>query len=135
MKNLFPVICTDDVSVSSKFYEDLFGLKPVFESDWYVQLRAPSDPCVEIALVQRDHPSVPTGHQSRPEGVIVTLESDDVDDIHALAVRMGLPIVLSLRDEAWGQRHFMTQDASGLLVDIVKLIPAAPDYAAGYEID
>ena len=135
MKNLFPVICTDDVKGSSDFYQKLLGLEPVFEADWYVQLQAAGEPTVEIAFVQRTHPSVPQGHQNLPAGVIVTLQSDDVDEIHARAESQGLPIVLSLRDEAWGQRHFMTLDSMGLLLDIFKLIPAAPEYAASYEID
>ncbi len=135
MKNLFPVICTDDVKGSSDFYQKLLGLEPVFEADWYVQLQAASEPTVEIAFVQRTHPSVPQGHQNPPAGVIVTLESDDVDEIHARAESLGLPIVLSLRDEAWGQRHFMTRDSTGLLLDIFKLIPAAPEYADSYVVD
>ncbi len=135
MKSLFPVICTDDVKGSSDFYQKLLGLEPVFEADWYVQLQAAGEPTVEIAFVQRTHPSVPQGHQNLPAGVIVTLQSDDVDEIHARAESQGLPIVLSLRDEAWGQRHFMTRDSTGLLLDIFKLIPAAPEYAASYEID
>ena len=89
MKNLFPVIYTDDVKGSSDFYPKLLGLEPVFEADWYVQLQAASEPTVEIAFVQRTHPSVPQGHQNLPAGVIVTLESDDVDEIHARAESLG----------------------------------------------
>ncbi len=135
MKSLFPVICTDDVTAISEFYQQLLGLKPVFETDWYVQLQAPSDPTVEIAFVQRTHPSVPKGHQNPPDGVIVTLESDDVDHIHACAVSLELPIVLNLRDEPWGQRHFITRDPTGLLLDVVKMIPAAADHTDSYKID
>ncbi len=135
MKNLFPVICTDDVQASSSFYQELLGLEPVFEADWYVQLQAASDPTVEIAFVKRTHESVPISHQKRAAGVIVTLESEEVDEIHQRAEKMNCPIELSLRDEPWGQRHFMTRDSTGLLLDIFKLIPAAPKYAKSYEID
>ncbi len=128
MKSLFPVICTDDVAASSEFYRRLLGLEPIFEADWYVQLRAPRDPSIELAFVQRTHSSVPAGHQNPPDGVIVTVESDDVDNIHARAVRLDLPIILGLRDEPWGQRHFITRDASGLLLDVFRMIPAAPEY-------
>lgn len=132
MTNLYPVICTDDVEVSSRFYQALLDLKPVFEADWFVQLQSPSDPAVELAFVERTHPSVPKAYQNKPAGVIVTLECDDVDAVHDRAENLNLPIELTLRDEDWGQRHFMTRDPNGLLVDIVKVIPASQEHAAGY---
>lgn len=134
MKNLFPVICADDVAACSEFYQRLLELKPVFEADWYAQLQSPDDPAVEIAFVQRSHASVPEGHRNPPAGVIVTLESEDVDDVHARAVELELPIVLALRDEDWGQRHFITRDPTGLLLDVVKVIPAAAEYAEAYAV-
>jgi catechol 2,3-dioxygenase-like lactoylglutathione lyase family enzyme len=135
VSNLFPVVCTEDVAACSRFYQRLLGLKPVFEADWYAQLQSPSDPAVEIAFVKRDHSSVPEGHQQAPAGVIVTLECDDVDAVHARARADGLPIELTLRDEDWGQRHFMTRDPSGLLLDVVKVIPASDEHAEGYAVE
>ncbi len=51
------------------------------------------------------------------------MEVDDVDAVHACAVSAGLPIVLGLRSEDFGQRHFMTVDPDGLLVDVITVIP------------
>ena len=135
MSNLLPVICTEDVAASSRFYQSLLDLKPVFEADWYVQLQSPMNPAIEIAFVQRDHESVPAAYQSAPSGVIVTLECEDVDAVHGRAASLGLPIELTLRDEDFGQRHFMTKDPNGLLVDIVTVIPASEEHAANYVSD
>ncbi len=134
MNSLYPVICTEDVAACSVFYQELLGLKPVFEADWFVQLQAPSNPLVEIAFVQRAHPSVPKAHQNAAAGVLITIELDNVDEIHTRAIGMNLPIVLGLRDEAWGQRHFITQDPTGLLLDVVKVIPAAAEFTDNYAI-
>jgi uncharacterized glyoxalase superfamily protein PhnB len=59
----------------------------------------------------------------------VTVELDDVVQLHARAIHLDVPIVLDLRDEPWGQRHFMARDPAGLLLDLVQLIPPTSDYA------
>jgi hypothetical protein len=43
-----------------------------------------------------------------------------------------LPILLALRDEAFGQRHFITADPNGTLIDIIKPIPPTAEFAARY---
>jgi catechol 2,3-dioxygenase-like lactoylglutathione lyase family enzyme len=63
--------------------------------------------------------------------VLVTIEVDDVDAVHERAQASRLPIELSLRDEDWGQRHFITRDPNGLAVDVVQVIPVTSDEAAG----
>ena len=44
----------------------------------------------------------------------------------------GLPEVQPLRDESFGQRHFILRDPSGNLVDVIENIPPTEDYAASY---
>jgi catechol 2,3-dioxygenase-like lactoylglutathione lyase family enzyme len=128
MDSLFPDICTDDVAASRDFYVSLFGFRVAFEIAWYVQLQSRADPRLQLAFVKRDHASVPAGFGAPPRGVLVTIETQDVDAVHARARALGAEIVYALRDEVWGQRHFMAKDPNGLLVDVVQLIPAAPEF-------
>ncbi|MEM7412325.1 MAG: VOC family protein [Myxococcota bacterium] len=130
MTSLFPDVCTDDVAACRDFYTRLLELKAVFDSDWYVQLQHPEDERIQLAFVQRAHDSVPATDQKPATGVLVTFECDDATAVHARAREQGVPIVQELRDEAWGQRHFMTRDPAGLLVDVVELIPPTGEYAA-----
>ncbi|MGH0028268.1 MAG: VOC family protein [Myxococcota bacterium] len=132
MKSLFPLTTSPDLSADRDFYTGLLGFEVVFESDWYVQLRHPDNPAAQVAFITPGHESVPEGYREASRGVVVTVEVDDVDALLERAEAMGLPIVQPLRDEAWGQRHFMTHDPAGLLVDVVKLTPPAGEYAAGY---
>jgi catechol 2,3-dioxygenase-like lactoylglutathione lyase family enzyme len=132
MTSLFPVVCTDVPAACRDFYLALLDMKVVFENDWYVQLQHPEDARIQIAFVARGHASVPEGYRDLPRGVLVTFEGDDVDAIHARASELRLPLVLSLRDEDWGQRHFITRDPSGLLVDIVQMIAPTAAYAESY---
>ena len=63
--------------------------------------------------------------------MLVTIEVDDVDAVHERARAARLPIELSLRDENWGQRHFITRDPNGLAVDVVQVIPVTSAEMAG----
>jgi catechol 2,3-dioxygenase-like lactoylglutathione lyase family enzyme len=132
MASLFPDLCTEDVAACRDFYTRLFDMKVVFENAWYAQLQHPEDPRIQIAFVQRSHESVPQPDRRAAAGVIVTFETDDAEGLHARAAALGLPIVQPLRDEAWGQRHFMTRDPAGLLVDVAQLIPPSAEFAGDY---
>ena len=56
------------------------------ESDWYIRLRSPSDPGLELGLIQRNHPLLPAHWRAAPVGMYLTFVVDNVDDIHARAV-------------------------------------------------
>ncbi|GAA0232500.1 VOC family protein [Saccharothrix mutabilis subsp. mutabilis] len=128
---IFPTICSDDIAATRDFYASLFGMSPVFENDWYVQLQAGSTH-LQIGVVRRDHGSVPEGHRELPAGTLVAIEVDDVDGVHAKALDAGLTMLLDLRDEPWGQRHFITRDPSGTMVDVIKPIPPDAEHAPSY---
>jgi hypothetical protein len=40
--------------------------------------------------------------------------------------------VLPLRDEAFGQRHFIVRDPAGNLVDVIENIPPSEEFASAY---
>jgi hypothetical protein len=44
----------------------------------------------------------------------------------------GLPIHLEIRSEIFGQRHFITSDPNGILIDIIQVIPASEEYTQKY---
>lgn len=133
MNSLFPVLCTESVSESHSFYKNLFGMQAAFEIDWYVQLQSPDNNSIQIAFVKTDHPSVPERFQDMPAGTIVTLEVEDADRYYSKAKELGLVIEVPLRDEPWGQRHFMVVDPSGVLVDVVKLIEPSKEFTENFQ--
>jgi catechol 2,3-dioxygenase-like lactoylglutathione lyase family enzyme len=65
-------------------------------------------------------------------GLILNFEVEDPDAEYARIGAAGLPVLLELRDEDFGQRHFITADPNGVLIDIIKPIPPSADYAAQY---
>ncbi|TCO18519.1 putative enzyme related to lactoylglutathione lyase [Kribbella steppae] len=130
--SIFPTICADDVAATRDFYVDRLGFRVIFDSGWYVQIEAPSGSRPQIGIVEREHPSVPERFRLRPAGVLVSIEVDDVDAVHERIGAAGHEIALSLRSEDFGQRHFMTVDPSGTLVDVITPIPPSREFAAAY---
>lgn len=134
-KQYYPVIMTDDVAGTSKFYQDHFRFRPTFESDWYIHLQSSENEKVNVAILQGDHETVPEQARGRVSGLILNFETDDVDAEYALAQAANLPIVLPIRDEEFGQRHFMTVDPNGVLIDVIKEIPPTAEFAAQFTAD
>ena len=128
----YPVILTDKVRETADFYRSHFRFSPAFDSDWYVHLQSTEDPSVNIAVLQGDHETVPESGRGSVSGLILNFEVEDVDAVYAEVEAKGLPILLPLRDEAFGQRHFITRDPNGVLIDVIKPIPPSPEFQKQY---
>ena len=131
----YPVIMTDDVAATSAFYTANFRFHPQFESDWYVHLQSMEDEKVNLAVLKGDHETVPEAARGRVSGLVLNFEVDDVDAEYARAKSNALPILLELKDEPFGQRHFITTDPNGVLIDIIKPIPPDPAFLTQYATD
>ncbi|MGH8237931.1 MAG: VOC family protein [Steroidobacteraceae bacterium] len=138
LKSLFPVIASSALTEARDFYLRYFGFEVVFETEWYVQLHGPrdgGDAPLELAFALPGHESLPPGLREAfdGKGVFLTFEVDEVDALHEQMRRDGCEILIELRDEAWGQRHFGVRDPSGSLLDVVKPIPPAAEYRGAYQ--
>lgn len=121
IKSIFPDITTEDVASSRDFYVRLLGLHVAWESDWYVLLHGDQS-TVQLAIVERRHDSVPTAHRHAASGVLITFEVDDATKVWERVQELGFEVAQELRDEQFGQRHFMVVDPNGLLVDVVQTL-------------
>ncbi|MCC5857514.1 MAG: VOC family protein [Ectothiorhodospiraceae bacterium] len=128
----YPVILTDDVAGTAAFYSDHFRFRALFEIDWYVHLQSREDETVNLGIVRGDHPTVPESARGRVSGLILNFEVEDPDAEYARVQAEGLPILQALRDEDFGQRHFITADPNGVLIDVIKPIPPSGEYAEHY---
>jgi catechol 2,3-dioxygenase-like lactoylglutathione lyase family enzyme len=128
----YPVLMVADVAATVAFYVRHFRFTPLFTSDWYVHLQSAEDPSVNLAILDGGHETIPAVGRGRAGGVILNFEVEDVDTEFARAEAAGLPVLLALRDEAFGQRHFITADPNGVLIDIITPIPPAGAYAESY---
>jgi catechol 2,3-dioxygenase-like lactoylglutathione lyase family enzyme len=124
-----------DVAASCRFYQTHFRFRPLFESDWYIHLQSVEDAAVNLALLDGDHETVPEAARGRAGGVLLNFEVADVDAVYRELSARGLPILLALRDEPFGQRHFITRDPEGVLIDVITPIPPSPEFLAQYADD
>ncbi|RWB06097.1 MAG: glyoxalase [Mesorhizobium sp.] len=124
----YPVLMTGDVAGTKAFYVTHFGFKPLFESDWYVHLQLTEDRRVNLGIVQGDHETIPEEGRGRASGLLINFEVKNPDAIYERVIAAGLPILRTLRDEAFGQRHFITKDPNGVLIDVIKPIPPSAEF-------
>ena len=93
------------------FYQELFGLKVVMDQGWIVTLAGDVAAPVQISLASEGGSGTPV-----PD---VSIEVDDVDDVHARAQEMGAEITYPLTDEPWGVRRFFVRDPAGKILNVL----------------
>ncbi len=132
--SFYPVIMTENVASSSTFYTTHFGFETVYEADWYVSLRQTAGNIpYELALLDASHLTIPPHYQASVQGLILNFEVDDVDSVYERLIQNEkLPLQLDIRDEEFGQRHFITSDPNGVLLDIIQIIPPSDTERAKY---
>lgn len=129
----YPVLMTERVRETARFYIDHFGFVPQFEADWYVHLQSATDPALNLAVLARGHATIPAAQrQASVGGLLLNFEVADVDAEHARLMAAGLPEVQPLRSEDFGQRHFITQDPNGVLIDLITPIEPSKAFKAQY---
>ena len=129
----YPVLMTNEVAGTADFYVRHFRFERAFDSDWYVHLQSSEDSTINLAILDGRHTTIPeAGRGGLASGVILNFEVEDVDAEYERVKAAGLPILLALRDEAFGQRHFITADPNGVLIDIIKPIPPSGEFVAQY---
>ena len=132
MTSFYPVLLSADVPAAAAFYQQHFGFRPLFTADWYVHLQSLQDASVNLALVAQDHPTVPEVARGHLGGVILNFEVSSPDEHYHRLADAGLTIALTLRDEDFGQRHFIVEGPDRVLIDVIQPIPPSGDYAALY---
>jgi catechol 2,3-dioxygenase-like lactoylglutathione lyase family enzyme len=131
----YPVLLSSDVTRAGAFYIAHFRFQPLYEADWYVHLQSLDDPAVNLGLVFKDHETVPAAFRGKTGGMLLNFEVDDPDDHYSRLNAAGIPIALTLRDEDFGQRHFMAEGPDGVLIDVIRPIPPSAEHAALYSQD
>lgn len=119
---LHPLTITDKLTETATFYKTYFDFEEVFTSDWYLQLAHKNG--AEIALMAPNLENQPEIIRSAyaGAGMLFTFETEDATKEYEALQAKGAPIKYELKDEAWGQRHFILQDPSGVYVDVVQYL-------------
>lgn len=128
--SFYPVLMVDDVAASARFYREELGFETTFEAEWYVSLRFTGG---ELAILDRTHETIPEDFRKPVRGLLLNVEVPDAAAEHTRLVgERGLPERLPLREEAFGQRHFIVEAPGGVLIDVIEPIDPAPEFAPSY---
>lgn len=120
---------TDRLTDARDFYVRWLGMEVTFELDWVVYVSRPAGAgrtgvCFMAPGLEHQIPEHRTPYTG--DSVILTFQVDDARRELAALRERGFEPDVDIRDEPWGQRHFMTRDPAGVWVDIVQEIEPAP---------
>ncbi len=119
---MFPVMVTTNLDAIKAFYESVFGFSAAFfDPGFYLHLVSPNSG-IQLGFLMPEHATQP--EFLRPlmstEGYVMSLEVKDAAQAYAEAQKMNLTIAMALKEEVWGQIHFMLQDPGGFRIDVVQ---------------
>lgn len=134
LADLYPIVMTDRLAECRAFWVDRLGFSVAFEASWILVLSSGGAGRL-VAFMTTDHPSTPP-HRERfgGEGLLLTLEVEDVDAEHARLAALGIVAEHGPQDEPWGQRRFLLRDPAGVWVDVVRQIAPADGFWERYTV-
>jgi catechol 2,3-dioxygenase-like lactoylglutathione lyase family enzyme len=107
-----PNLRSDRPEETRDFFVELLGFDVAMEMDWVLTVASPDNPSAQVTVVSNDDPAAPG----------ISVEVDNVDEVHSRAVERGLVIAYPPRDEAWGVRRFMLREPGGTMVNVLSHI-------------
>lgn len=129
-KSVYSVIMSKDVKTENDFFTKVLDFKETFSSEWYVSLESDG---FELAVMDYNHETIPETFRKICNGVIINIEYDDVDTIYSkIAKDLSSIIIKDICDEDFGQRHFIISSPSGVLIDLIQVIPPSAEFINNY---
>ena len=128
----FSVFIVKNIDNAKNFYINNFNFNIAFENEWYLHLVSKTG--IQVAFMLPNQPTQPNifHPQHIGSGIIFSLEVNDADFAYKYARDNSLDIVLKLKSEEWGQRHFAIKDPNGIYIDIVQTIKPSTKYQENY---
>lgn len=111
VKRIKPNILSSDFEASRAFYNNVIGLGGGQGLDWILffgtEQREVQLSVMSLDITAHVHPDV-------------SIEVDNVDEVHARALAAGAEIVHPLTDEEWGLRRFFVRDPNGAVINVTQ---------------
>ena len=111
VRRIVPDIRSKQLDTSRQFYVDVLGLEVAMDMGFIVTMVSPTNPTAQVTLMRDDESSAILPQMS--------VEVDDVDDVHARAVSRGFKVVYPLTNEPWGVRRFFVTDPNGTIINVM----------------
>jgi len=119
---MYPGFNTTKLAESKAFYTQYFGFEAIFEDDWFILLKKGD---YELGFMQPELPQQNKLFQPAfGGGSWLAFETDNAQREYERLQQAGVPIVSDIKDEDWGDRHFVVKDPNGIGVDVYQRIAA-----------
>lgn len=129
LKSFYPVLMLDKIREQADFFINFLILKKVSICDWYISLK--NDNGFELALIDSQHETIPNNYRHMTKGIILNFEVDDVDKVYN-SIKDKVNIVYDIKDEDFGQRHFIVEGPNEILIDVIHPIPPSEEFLKNY---
>jgi catechol 2,3-dioxygenase-like lactoylglutathione lyase family enzyme len=118
---LWSGVITQKVQESKDFYVRIFGFEVIYEGEggWFVLLQLGAYE-LGFMLPGLDSQAAIFRSAHNGKGMWLSFDVEDVDAQYQRIQSLGVPIEVALRNEPWGDRHFVIVDPSGIALDIVQ---------------
>ena len=113
IRRIVPNINSSKMEESRNFYVNFLGMNAAMDMGWIVTYVSPNNPTAQISLL-RSEEAIPQTNFS------LTIEVDDVDEMHTIAMSNNIEIIYPLTDEPWGVRRFHVVDPNGVVINVMK---------------
>jgi len=114
VKRIVANIACEDPERARRFYGDLLGMDQVMDHGWIVTYASPEKAAAQVSIASEGGSGTPV-----PD---LSVEVDNLEDVHRRALASGYEIEYGPREEPWGVRRFYVRDPFGRLVNIVQHI-------------
>lgn len=118
LKRVLFNVLAKHLPTSAEFYRRIANFEEVYTSDWYVVMKAPNIPGLEIGLIDQVSEFTPRHAWGMHEGSYLTLVVDDVFLALEVAREMGVEIIEEPVALDYGQTRALIRDPNGMVVDI-----------------
>ena len=116
IRRAIPNMTVDDLAKSREFYAGFLGFDVAMDEPGFNMFASPSNRTAQITIADKHNP----GQDRGVSEARISVEVEDVDALHAEAVRRGLEIVYPLTDEPWGIRRFFVKDPDGTVINVAQ---------------
>ena len=117
IRRVVPDIVSTKFDESRAFYADFLRMRRAMDLGFIVTFVSPSNETAQVSIVSQGEVATPAN------GVALSIEVTDVDEMYARAKERDLEIVYPLTDEPWGVRRFFVRDPNGIVVNVMMHVP------------
>ena len=111
VKRIVANIRADDMEAAKSFYRDILDLDVAMDFGWIVTFAADAAAAPQVSVAAEGGSGTPV-----PD---LSIEVDNLDDVHARIVESGHAVEYGPVAEPWGVRRFFVRDPFGRLLNIL----------------